>query len=128
MRFGYTIVYVPDVEAALTFYERAFGIERAFVSDEGLYGALATGETTLAFVGHEQAHTLGTGYRPIIPGEAPPGFEIALSTDDVDAAFERAVGVGAASVTPPADKPWGERIAYVRDLNGLLVELTQPLH
>ena len=35
MRFGYAIIYVPDVEKAVDFYERAFGIHRAFVHEAG---------------------------------------------------------------------------------------------
>jgi len=30
MKLGYAIFYVPDVEAAVTFYERAFGLKRRF--------------------------------------------------------------------------------------------------
>ena len=32
MKFGYTIVYVPNVEASLAFFERAFGLERTPIS------------------------------------------------------------------------------------------------
>ena len=35
MRLGYIIVYVPDVPAALDFYERAFGLERRFLHIAG---------------------------------------------------------------------------------------------
>lgn len=127
MRFAYTIVYVPDVEAAVSFYETAFGAERAFVSEEGLYGELVTGETKLAFVGYAQADTLGTDYRPITPDQPPPGIELAFAVDDCDTAFARATEAGAAAVSAPNDRPWGERIAYVRDLNGVLIELAQKL-
>gem|GEM_PF-4758494 len=30
MKFGYTIIYVPDVSASLTFFENAFGVRRRF--------------------------------------------------------------------------------------------------
>ena len=53
MKFGYTIVYVPNVEASLAFFERAFGHERKFLHESGTYGELATGETSLAFAAHE---------------------------------------------------------------------------
>ena len=49
MAFAYTILYVPDVDAAATFYERAFGLERGFVDPQGIYIGLETGGTTLAF-------------------------------------------------------------------------------
>ena len=40
VRFGYTIVYVPEVSAALDFYSKAFGFEQGFVSPDGSYGEL----------------------------------------------------------------------------------------
>ena len=61
------------------------------------------------------------------PGEVPPGMEIALVTDDVAAAFEKAVAAGALPLMPPKEKPWGQVVGYVRDLNGALVELCSPM-
>ena len=39
MKFGYTIVYVPDVLASVEFFERAFGLKRRFVHESG-YGEM----------------------------------------------------------------------------------------
>jgi len=36
----------------------------------------------------------------------------------------QAEAAGARKVADPVTKPWGQVVAYVRDLNGLLVELT----
>ena len=55
MKFGYTIIYVPDVAASLAFFERAFGFTRRFLHESGTYGELETGETTLSFAAHELA-------------------------------------------------------------------------
>lgn len=124
MEFRYAIAYVDDVPATLAFYERAFGLTRGYVANPPAYGELDTGATRLAFVSHRQAETLiDGGYRPTNIAEQPPGFEIALVTDDVDAAYAHALTAGAIAVAAPDDKPWGQRIAYVRDLNGVLVEL-----
>lgn len=41
MKLGYVIFYVPDVEATLAFYEKAFGLKISFV-DETRYGELET--------------------------------------------------------------------------------------
>mgnify|MGYP006317175061 FL=1 len=38
MKFGYTIVYVPDVAASLAFFESAFGLSRRFLHESGSYG------------------------------------------------------------------------------------------
>jgi lactoylglutathione lyase len=53
--------------------------------------------------------------------------EIALTTPDVPTLFQRAVQAGATAVSEPATKPWGQRVAYVRDNSGFLVELCTPM-
>jgi catechol 2,3-dioxygenase-like lactoylglutathione lyase family enzyme len=84
MKFGYCILYVPDVPAALAFYERAFGFSRKFLHESNSYGELATGTTRLAFAAESLAATHGE-FRRTRLGESPPAVEIALVTDDVAA-------------------------------------------
>ena len=125
LRFGWTILHVPDVRAALELYERAFGMQRRFLDPAGDYGELDTGATVLAFAAHRLierigAHTGGAHF--------PNGFEIALIADPskIDAAFERAVAAGCAPVKPLATTPWGQIVGFVRDPDGVLVEICTP--
>ncbi len=127
MRLGYVILYVPDVEAALSFYQQAFGLERRFLHESGLYGELDTGATVLAFAGEAMATANDIVIRPHRPDEAPSATEIALVSDDVAGAYHQAVAAAAVPVALPAEKPWGQTVAYVRDLNGVLIELCSPL-
>ncbi len=127
MKFGYTIIYVPDVPAALAFYERAFGLARRFVDPSSTYGELATGETLLAFASEALPKQRGMSVRPNRPAEPAPGVEIALVTDDVSAAYAQALRAGAAAVHPAEQMPWGQTVAYVRDPSGVLVELCSPV-
>jgi uncharacterized glyoxalase superfamily protein PhnB len=48
-------------------------------------------------------------------------------TGAVDEAFRRALAAGAEAVRPPAVKPWGQTVAYLRDPDGFLVEPCSPL-
>ena len=49
-------------------------------------------------------------------GESQPTpAAIHLFVPDTDATYERALRAGARSVTPPEDKPYGERGAFVID-------------
>lgn len=121
MKFRYTILYVEDVPASLAFYESAFGLARKMLHDSGTYGELDTGETVLAFLA--RASLAGLGKTPGRMDRAAPVFEIALETDDVDAAFARAVAAGARPERDPEDMPWGQRISYVSDPDGVLVEI-----
>ncbi|MFN8375082.1 MAG: VOC family protein [Anaerolineae bacterium] len=128
MQFGYTIIYVPDVKKAAEFYARAFNLTVRFVSDENDYGEMDTGGTTLAFAAnHLGKSNLPDGFRENRPNELPAGIEIAFVTPDVQAAYDHAVKTGAVAVSAPVTKPWGQVVAYVRDLNGVAVELASPM-
>ena len=127
MRLGYVILYVPDVTAAVEFYERAFGLARRFVHESGQYAEMETGATALAFVGEAFVSATCHSFRSNRPDQEPAGAEVAFVADDVKAAFDKAVAAGAASYVQPHDKPWGQTVAYVRDANGFLVELCSAL-
>jgi catechol 2,3-dioxygenase-like lactoylglutathione lyase family enzyme len=128
VKLGYTILYVADVAASLDFYERAFGLARRFLHESGDYGELQTGETTLAFA----AHALGDSHFPggLVRADRsaqPLGMEIALVTDDVEAAHARALAAGAREMAAPATRPWGQVVSYVRAPDGGLIELCTPV-
>ena len=126
MRFGYTIVYVPDVAASIAFFEAAFGLQRRFVHPSGTYGELDTGPTRLAF--SSRALMAQLGKHPAPADAAAPVFEIAFSTADVAGAVARAVAAGATLHQAPQPMPWGQTVAYVVDLDGFLVELCTPVN
>jgi catechol 2,3-dioxygenase-like lactoylglutathione lyase family enzyme len=57
----------------------------------------------------------------------PAGIEIGFTTDDVVATFAQAVAAGAIALVEPREKPWGQTVAYVRDPDGVLVEICSPM-
>jgi lactoylglutathione lyase len=94
----------------------------------GQYGELDTGTTTLAFSRHDLAETLfPEGYTPLKAEEPPAGIELGLITEDVAGAYARAIAAGATPLKEPAPKPWGQVVGYVRDLNGVMIELCSPM-
>ncbi|MEW6165171.1 MAG: VOC family protein [Pseudomonadota bacterium] len=125
MQFGYTILYVEDVSRSVAFYEKAFGLQTAFLHESGDFGQMATGTTALAFSSRRLMTELGK--HPARPDAAHPSGEIAFVTNDVPAALARAVAAGAALVQAPEDMPWGQTVAYVADPDGFLVELCTPV-
>ncbi len=122
MRFGYALLFVADVEKTVAFYEAAFGLKRKAVQ-EGGYAEMDTGATKLGFVSHALAESAGATFTRADAGRPAPAMEIALVADDVEAAYARALAKGATAAAPPATTPWGQTVAYVRDLDGFLVEL-----
>jgi catechol 2,3-dioxygenase-like lactoylglutathione lyase family enzyme len=128
MRFGYTIVYVPDVAASISFFERAFGLARRFLHETAQYGELDTGDTILAFAAHSLGRMNFSGGHVAASESAQPlGMEIALVTDDIEKAHAAAIAAGALELCAPKEKPWGQTVSYLRCPDGTLVELCTPL-
>jgi lactoylglutathione lyase len=123
MKLGYVILFVPDVAATASFYEKAFGLTRRFEAESGLYIEMETGGTALGFTADTFVRKGGLEFAPLDAKGKPPAVEIALIADDVAEAVARAAKAGAVVVKQPEIKPWGQTVAYVRDLNGALVEL-----
>jgi lactoylglutathione lyase len=127
MRLGYAILYVNDVRATIDFYERAFGVDRRMVKD-GDYGELDTGATVLAFAANEFARQItAVPFDAADLSKPAPPIEIGFVTEDVEANYRRALAAGAIDVKKPEQKPWGQTVGYLRDLNGFLIEICSPL-
>jgi lactoylglutathione lyase len=99
---GWVIVYVDAPPETAAFYERTFGLTVEFVVPGGSYAQLDTGPTKLAFASYE------------------------LGEKNFAGGVRRAAG-GCSALATPQDKPQGQRVAYVRDPFGTLVELATPL-
>jgi lactoylglutathione lyase len=128
IKFTYTILYVENVTATIEFYEKAFGFQRKFITAENDYGELITGETTLSFA----SLTLGkanfeNGFDPSTLHRQPFGIELAFTSDNCEADYENAIAAGAIAYEPLKEKPWGQKVGYIRDINGFLIEICSPL-
>ncbi|HSX25685.1 MAG TPA: VOC family protein [Chlamydiales bacterium] len=120
---GNIIFYVQDVAKTMAFYEKAFGIPIAFIDPTGHYGQLDTGTTALGFASLQLAkQNLPKEFRAISPKELP-GCEISFATADVHRSLTHAVNSGVELIASPEEKPWGQTVAYVRDFNGILIEI-----
>jgi catechol 2,3-dioxygenase-like lactoylglutathione lyase family enzyme len=128
MKLAGTCLYVDDVAAVLDFYRRAFGFGTRFFDEALQFAELDTGGAPgappiLSFASHQCAEVLMPGRYVRPEGGGPSGVEVAFYTDDVPAAFARAVEAGAVVIAEPKVMPWGQTVAYVRCPDGVLVEL-----
>ena len=132
MRLGYVLIYVDDVDAALEFYQEAFGFEIRLKFEENNlvdYGELETGGAILGFASHKLAETnLNVPYQKSSLDDLPFGQEVAFVTNDVSTAFQKAIHAGAIAIAEPIEKPWGQTVAYLRAKEGTLIELCSPMN
>lgn len=128
VKFGYTILYVSDVTKSIEFYEQSFGFIRKFITPENDYGELETGQTTIAFA----STNLGTsnlkkGFIESRLDQKPFATELGFVTDNVEEIVSVARENGATILEKPKQKPWGQTVAYIRDIDGFLIEICTPM-
>ncbi|SEJ28995.1 Uncharacterized conserved protein PhnB, glyoxalase superfamily [Dyadobacter koreensis] len=124
IKFAYTILYVKNVSASILFYETAFGFYRKFISPDEDYAELVTGDTTLSFASMSLATSnISDGFIESNTTSKPFGIEIGFAVDDVEKTLLNALNSGALLVEKPKTKPWGQTVAYVRDIDGFLIEI-----
>ena len=128
MKFAYTILYVKHVPTTIDFHERAFGFQRKFVMPEQDYGELLSGETTLAFASLELGRSnFPKGFTPISGDRPPVGIELAFTTENIEQDFQQALDAGATVFEAVVQKPWGQKVGYLRDIDGFLIEICTPM-
>ncbi len=128
IKFAYTILYVKDVTQTVLFYETAFGFQRKFITPENDYAELLVGETTLSFASLSLAQSnLKEGFTPSNLKDKPFGIELGFTTENVTKTVSAAISAGATMVEEPKTKPWGQVVAYVRDIDGFLIEICTPM-
>ncbi|QJR38282.1 glyoxalase [Gemmatimonas groenlandica] len=108
----------PDLDAAVTWLRDVLGArERLRIPHHRVQ--LSIGNGAMVVAAWDAAAVPATGGRP-------PAV-LMVRVPDVHAAYARAIALGATGLTPPADHPYGERQASVRDPAGHAWTLTQTI-
>lgn len=129
IKFAYTILYVKDVAKSIDFYEKAFGFTRKFITPENDYAELLVGETTLSFASITLANSnLKDGFIESNLTNKPFGIELGFTTDNVEETVKAAINSGGTILENPKTKSWGQVVAYIRDIDGFLIEICTPMN
>ncbi|MEC4611805.1 VOC family protein [Tsukamurella tyrosinosolvens] len=105
------VVSVSALDPALAFYEGLLGLRRT--AGAGELARLATTDGIEVML-HE---------RPATPSDTAVAIGFAVA--DLDGVVGTWTARGGAVVDPPEERPWGERMAVVRDADGHVVCLSQ---
>ena len=116
------VLLVPDVEAALEHYRDLLGFEvEPYVRDGvAIYGYASRGACNLHFALSRD------GPRPN-DQVSPEMFDVYFWVDDVEALHGELVERGADLVHAPTNREYRLREIRVRDLNGYVLGIGQPL-
>jgi len=128
IQYAYTILYVEDVPETMEFYKTVFGFEHKMLTPENDYGELMSGATTIAFANHELGRSnLKNGFIESSITNKPFGIELAFTTTNVEETIQLAINNGGVLLEDAITKPWGQKVGYVKDLNGFLLEICTPM-
>ncbi|TYS14872.1 VOC family protein [Rossellomorea vietnamensis] len=124
LKLGYIILYVEDLNNTIHFYRDLLGLP--IKMEAGTYIELETGGTTLSFNTRESGREI-TGLPIPDKKRKEQTFEIGLVTKDVQEIVEQLREEGVTVLLEPAEKPWGQVVAYVEDPDGHYIEICTPL-
>ena len=116
VRAGFSTVtpylMAPDIEPVISFAKAVLGAAETMRTPGGgggIHVELRIGDSMVMCGG-------GAGtYNPVIPTRL---VGLHVYVDDVDAAFQRALGARGTSLGAPEDRPYGERSGFVKDPAG----------
>lgn len=114
--FGWAEVNARGIDRAVEFYRTVFGWQ----AETSPMGEGQPDYTTFSADGEQVAG--GMEMASEVPAEVPSYWMVYFNVADVDAAFERAIDLGAAEVFAPSDMPGG-RFAIVNDPQGAMFGL-----
>jgi catechol 2,3-dioxygenase-like lactoylglutathione lyase family enzyme len=126
----YCNVSVNDVAESVAFYRDALGLEVLTNVESGGFHWVTLGNPARPgsqivlsepHAGRSQAD--GDAVQELVTKGVMPF--LVFSTDDVDAAFERAQATGAEVLQEPIDQGWGPRDCAFRDPSGNTVRISQ---
>lgn len=115
------VLLVPDVLAALDWYRDVLGFDGEAWELEPSDYAYVTRDGCTIHLGHGPKAHPNAELRP------PDMFDVYLWVDDVESLHQEFAANGAEILLPPTDQPWRLREIRVRDLNGYVLGIGQPL-
>ena len=107
------IITSTDIETLASFYQKGFDLPDPSRQGDNHLG-FQLGGIYLGFDRAEQAHH-----------EYPGPISLWFRVDDLVAAFDHFIEIGARIKYPPTEKPWGDTLAALYDPDGNLIGLAQ---
>lgn len=126
-RLEFVRVLVADLPRSIGFYRDVLGLTLAFDDGENYAAFDIAPGFGLSLFRADLMHEAIAG-DAALPSRGADQAVLVLAVDDVDAEASRLADLGIEIVAAPEDRPdWGIRTVHLRDPDGHLVELNQPL-
>lgn len=127
-KYEFTRLLVSNFNACFLFYRDILGFQVEFGTENGTYADFTLGTVNISlFNKREMSEVLGTSH---LPAQVNSQDKVCLvfAVDNVDAICQQLKTRGIQLAAEPTDHPdWGIRTAHLRDPDGNLIEINQPI-
>lgn len=103
------IVFARSLQSLSKFYVTALQVDEEDVVEEDRHVGFDLGDIYVGFDQSDGSH------------QHPGAVTFWMRVDDLDATYQRCLDLGATSVIEPVDRPWGDRLAAIKDPEGNVV-------
>jgi lactoylglutathione lyase len=122
VEIDYIALFVSDVRRSVAFYRDVLGFQFAKPpSDrgcEGRSGSLKIGIYDRAWL----TELFGDRSRQAIAGNP---FLLSMTVSDLDAVYQHLLAAKVEAIAPPTEMSWGQRVIFLEDPDGNLLEIVQ---
>jgi lactoylglutathione lyase len=127
-KYEFTRLLVSNFKACFRFYRDVLGFQANFGTENDTYADFSLGAVNISlFDKKEMSEVLGTSHLPA-QVDAQDKVCLVFAVDNVDAVCRQLKAQGVRPVTEPTDhSDWGIRTAHLRDPDGNLIEINQPV-
>jgi len=116
-------IKINDFDKAFDFYTNVLSLSVKTIDKENKFAEIKLGELVIALLTKETLEGM-CGSEKFSSSEKPSNI-FAVEVDDVKTATEELKGKGVEFIQEPKITPWGQKVAYFRDIEGYIWELSE---
>ena len=116
-------IRINDFDKAFDFYTNILALSVKTVDKENKFAEVKLGELVIALLTKETLEGM-CGYENFSTSEKPSNI-FAVEVSDVKTATEQLKAKGVEFIQDPKTTPWGQKVAYFKDIEGYIWELSE---
>ena len=121
----FRVFYVEDVCKTVAFYQKALEASWQAIDENGRYAEMVIGDKIIAFASVPSSIYPLSIKESFIEADLGLKNIVQLLSDDVAVVFEAIMSAGGTPVVEPTRRTSGSMIAFARDPNSVLIEITE---
>jgi uncharacterized glyoxalase superfamily protein PhnB len=114
---------ITDFNKALDFYTKVLGFKTKTLDRENEFAEVKFGDLVIALL--TKTTLDGMCGSTNFSADSKPGCVIAFEVDSVAAAYKELNAKGVEFIEKPKTTPWGQKVAYFKDIAGYIWELSE---